>query len=171
MPLLGRPSDVRRVRGRTAVEEPSREAAAFPGFRRICDDIFNELSRIDGCLVNETSGAGSSGVVAEIEILLERLYDYPYGKSESLKRLVVAVQSQVNNADWDNRHVEFLRDVVHYLRVRYLVDETSVAACFNMMKARGLDPFRGTVSETRTVKKYRIEEVSSNDAAARQPNT
>jgi hypothetical protein len=105
-------------------------------------------------------------VVVEVEVLLEELYACKYGQGESLKRVVVAVQSQVNNARWDRKHVEFLRDVVRFLRVRYLVDEATVEACYEMMKARGLDPFRGSICEPRVVKRYRIEEVAEDDESS-----
>jgi hypothetical protein len=113
--------------------------------KRLCDDISRELVRMDCFLVDDTVSDEGAGIIAEIEILLERLYACPHGQGESLKRVIVAVQSQVNNAPWDKRHIDFLGDIVRFLRVRHLVDDAAVDACYDMIKARGLDPFRGTI--------------------------
>jgi hypothetical protein len=160
-PLRGG-SDV-SVRYQSVPRELPKDVAAYREFRKICDDIADELRRIDGFLVENSVSDEGLEVVVEIEALLEDLYDCSHGQGESLKRVVVAVQSQVNNAFWDRRHVEFLKDVVHFLRVRYLVDEATVEACYEMMKTRGLEPFRGTVLEPRVVKRFRIEEVTEHD--------
>jgi hypothetical protein len=149
----------REARGKPALKKPPKELAAYRAFRGLCDEILNELRQIDVFLVGDEVNDEGAAVVVEVEELLERLYNCPFGQGESLKRVVVAVQSQVNNVPWARRHVEFLKEIVRYLRVRYLVDEASVHACYEMMKARGLDPFRGTVCEPRVVKRYRLEEV------------
>lgn len=151
-----------RPQGKSAQRQSSQEVASYVAFRRLSDDIYKEIERIGVFFVADEVSEKGAEVVAEIEVLLEQLYACPYGQGESLKRVVVAVQSQVNNAQWNRRHVEFLRDVVRYLRARYHVDEAAVDACYVMMKERGLDPFRGTVGAPRVVKRYRIEEVKEN---------
>jgi hypothetical protein len=154
-------------KGNSSTRQPPRESTSYPVYRRLCDETFKELERIDAFIVEgEVSDEGME-VVAEVEALLEQLYACPYGQGESLKRVVVALQSQVNNARWDRRHIDFLRDVVRYLRVRYLVDEATVGACYDMMKAHGLDEFRGTIGAPWVVKRYRIEEVKDNDESNR----
>ncbi len=140
-----------------------RDVAVHQAFLQLCDDLLDELGNIDAFIVdNEVTDEGTA-VVAEVEAILEELFDCPYGQGDSLKRVVVAVQSQVNNARWDRRHVDFLRDVFRFLRVRYLVDESSVKACYDYMRARGLDSFRGTIGEPQVVKRYRIQEVVEDD--------
>lgn len=139
------------------------DVAANRAFRRLCNSLIEELGKIDVFFVGDEVSDEGAEVVTEVEALLEELYDRPYGQGESLKRVVVAVQSQVNNARWDRRHVDFLRDVFRFLRVRYLVNEATVIACYDAMKARGLDPFCGTIGEPRAVKRYRIEEVEEHD--------
>src|ERR1700722_8530604 len=82
-----------------------KEVATYPTFRRLCDAIYNELGRVSAFMVDDKVSDQGSEVVAEIESLLEKLYSCPFGEGESLKRVVVAIQSQVNNAEWDNRHI------------------------------------------------------------------
>ena len=152
-----------QAKRKSAPQKPPANIAAYGAFRRLCGGIFEELGRIDAFFVEDAVSDEGSEVVAEIEALFEDLYACPYGQGESLKRVVVAVQSQVNNARWDRMHVEFLRDVIRFLRVRYLVDEAAVDACYDIMKARGLDPLRGTICQPQVVQRYRIEEVVERD--------
>jgi hypothetical protein len=134
---------------------------SYEKLRRLCDCIIEELKNIPRFLQGDLVADEGAEVVAEVEALLEELYDCPHGESEVLKRVVVAIQSQVNNVQWERRHAEFLDDVLSYLRVRFLVDESVVAACYDMMKERGLDPFRGSITEPLVVKRYRIEEIAT----------
>jgi hypothetical protein len=154
-------SELARVprRAKSTAFKPPKEVTSYPAFRGICDDIFNELTKIGAFLNHGEVRDEGAEITVEVEALLEKLYACPYGQGESLKRVVVAVQSQLNNARWNESHVEFLKDVIRYLRVRYLVDDATVDASYDMMRARGLDPFRGTVCEPRVIKRYRIEEV------------
>ena len=144
----------------------SRRHDSYPAFRRLCDDLLEELKAIDSFFVGDTVSDEGAGIVIEVEELLERLYACPHGHGESLKKVVVALQSQVNNAQWDSRHVGFLRDAIKNLRVRYLVDDSAVDACYELMKVHHLDEFRGTISEPQVVKRYRIEEVKGNAESA-----
>jgi hypothetical protein len=139
---------------------PPAQGSHYRHFRQLCDRLVEELKKIDDFL--DDGGVTEEGleVVVEVEALLEALYDCPWGKGESLKRVVVAIQSQVNNANWKRPHVAFLKEVLPYLRVRYVIDDGTVAECYAMIKRQGLDPFRGTVSEPVVLKKYRIEEVT-----------
>ena len=155
-----------RSKAKSILNKPPKEVATYRAFRRLCDDIFAELEMINGFFINDEVSDEGAEVVAEVEALLEELYTCPHGQGESLKRVVVAVQSQVNNVRWERRHIEFLGDVVRFLRVRYLVNEATVETCYDMMKARGLDPFRGTICEPRVLKRYRIEAVVENDESS-----
>jgi hypothetical protein len=136
-----------------------KDDTAYRSFRRLCDRLAEELNNIDDFLLKDEIADEGFEVVVEVEHLLEDLYDCPWGENECLKRTVVAIQSQVNNINWTRQHVDFLKDIVNYLRVRYLIDEATVNACYTMLADRGLDLFRGTVSEPKVVKKYRIDEV------------
>ena len=98
-------------------------------------------------------------VFVEVEHLLERLYECPWGEGECLKRVVVAVQAQINNSWWTQAHVQFLDDIVGRLRVRYLINEAVVRECYELIELHGLDPFRGGVSEPEVRKRFRIQEV------------
>ena len=128
-------------------------------FRRICDDLTSEVNSLNDFLVDGKVAEEGSGTVVEIEYLLERLYDCNWGGDEILQRAVVAIQSQVNNAHWTTRHVEFFRDVLRFLRARYVLSESTIDECYEMIEKHGLDPFRGTLSEPEVVKRYRIVEV------------
>ena len=147
----------------------SSQGSLYPEFRRLCDEIINELSQIDEFFIGDEVSDEGLEVVVEIEELLERLYSCPYGKGESLKRVVVAIQTQVNNAQWARRHVEFLKEVIRFMRVRFLVDEAAVDHCYELIKAHDLDEFRGTVSEPQVVKHYRIEEVIGDAESSATP--
>ena len=149
---------------------PTKNVANYRAFRCICDDIAQELSRADTFLQGDEMREEGAEIVAEVEVLLEDLYGCPYGQGECLKRVVVALQSQVGNARWDRRLVDFLKEVFGFLRVRYLIDETTVAACFDMMETHGLNPFRGTIREPRVAKKYRIQEVMERDESTGTPH-
>ncbi len=157
------------VRGKekSAPKRYPQEFALYPAFRRLCDEIRRELGRIYAFLIDDVVSDEGAEVVVEVEELLEQLYAYPYGEGECLKRIVVAVQSQVNNTRWERHHVEFLNDVVRFLRVRYLVDEAAVKACYDFMKSHELNEFRGTICAPQVLKRYRIEEVNDDVASRR----
>ncbi|MGH7137944.1 MAG: hypothetical protein ACREHD_19520 [Pirellulales bacterium] len=129
-------------------------------FRRICDDLYEEVERLldyvaDGKVVDE-----GLATVAEIENHLERLYDCEWGEDECLKRMVVAIQAQLNNAKWTATHVELLRTFVPFLRVRWLINEATVSECLDMIEETGLDQFRGTLSGDGVVRRYVLQEVT-----------
>ncbi len=152
-----------RRSSKSAPRKSPRQVTYGADFRRLCDNILDELRCIGPYLVDGEVSDEGGAVVAEIEMLLERLYACPYGDGEYLKRAVVAVQSQVNNSRWDKRHVAFLEDVFRFLRVRYLIDDAVIDTCFALMKTHDLDPFRGTICTPRVAKRYRIEEVMESD--------
>lgn len=148
-----------------AAAEPSRDASSYSDFRRICDAILEELTWLADFLVDgQVSDEGGESTV-EIEELLERLYALRYGSGEFLKRVVVALQSQIINAIWETRHVEYLTEAMRYLRLRYVVDEETVSRCYEMMKAYELDPLRGTIGSPRVARRYRIEAVKEDDGS------
>ena len=97
--------------------------------------------------------------MAQVDSLLETMFDCPFGEGECLKSVVVAVQSQVNNVDWTRDIVKFLRNVMSFLRVRYVVNDQTVDEIYDMMKEQNLDPFRGSVSDRDIKTRYRLIEV------------
>jgi len=146
-PRRSRSSDHASVEGR------------YRRFRELCDLIVEEVRRADDYMDAEVLRDEGLEVVVEVLALLEQLYDCGWGEGENLKAVVVAVQSQVNNAIWKQPHLAFLQEFMPYLRVRYVVDETAVDECYATIERHGLDPFRGTISLDGALKKYRIEEV------------
>ena len=153
-------SEQRRKRGWGSRFLPPVEGSEeYALFRQLCDDLVSEVDAINDFLVDGEVTEEGLGAVVEIEHLLDRLYDCNWGKDEILQRAVVAVQSQVNNAQWTTRHVEFLRDVLRFLRPRYVLGEDTIDECYEIIEKHGLDPFRGTVSEPEVLKRYRIVEV------------
>lgn len=131
----------------------------YASYRRICDDLNSEVATLTDFLVDGTVTEEASGVVAEIESDLERLYDCHWGEGESLKRAVIAIQSQINNARWTAKHVDFLRSAVSFLRPRYLVNDLAVDELNQMIEQHGLDQFRGSVSDSEVATRYRIERI------------
>jgi hypothetical protein len=148
------------ARKSTVADVPT-DIASYEKFRRLCDRIIEELQNIPRFLHKDVVTDEGAEVVAEVEAILEELYDCPHGQGEALKRVIVAIQSQVNNVQWEKTHADFLMDVFTFLRVRYLINDSVVAECYDMMKERGLDPFRGSVAQPLVVKRYRIEEIST----------
>jgi hypothetical protein len=144
-----------RASARVAAER----STSYRSFRRTCDQLRLEIGRIDEFVDNGIVTDEGLEVVVEVEHLLESLYDCPWGEGESLKRVIVAIQSQVANAVWTAKHVDFLKDVIARLRVRYLINADVVNDCYELIETHGLEEFRGSVTETETRKKYRIEEV------------
>lgn len=130
----------------------------YPNFRRICDELVAAASRLDEYLQNDLIADEGLEVVVQVEHLLEVLYECKWGESESLKRIVVAIQSQVNNAKWTKQHVEFLKDIVLLVRGRYLIDPPFVNECMDLIAEHGLDEFRGIMSGE-VVHRFRLEPV------------
>ena len=97
--------------------------------------------------------------VVKVEELLERLFDCNWGQGDALKRIAVAIESQVKNAEWTERHVSFLEEFVGFMATRYMIDDSLVADCIETIKQHELNPFRGTIAETSGLKKYKIVEV------------
>ena len=140
------------------VRSPPPEASGYPVFRRICDAILTEIGQLQEFLNGDRLVGDWFGPVVEIEALLEQLYDTPWGEAESLKRIVVAIQAQINNSTLDHRHVSFLTDVFRNLRVRYLIDSAAVDEVLRAVQQHKLDLFRGTVSEPIIQKRFKIVE-------------
>ena len=128
-------------------------------FRRICNDLDAEICALRASLVGETIPDEASGAMAEIQRLLELLYDCPFGEGESLKSAVVALQSQLNNAQWTVKHVDFLDAAIQHLRVRSVVNDQTVDAINKMITEIGLDVFRGTVSDSQVLATYAIRKI------------
>ncbi len=137
------------------------DAEARREYRRICDSIKAEARLLqdhvqDGHVVDE-----AFGIIAEIQDLLETLYDFPFGEGESLKSVVVALQAQLNNVRWTKQHVDFLTAAIQYLSVRWVVNDQTADEIGDMVEAFGLDVFRGTVSDSDVLVEYRIEKVEA----------
>ena len=94
-----------------------------------------------------------------MEQLLRDLYKCPWGKDECLKRIVVALRSQIGNAVWTRSHVAFLDEALRLVRGRYVVDESAVREVMSLVTRHGLDKYRGTISEPAVRKRYKIVEV------------
>jgi len=127
-------------------------------FSEICGRVLGELDDLEGAdyLVDGKVSDEGAGVIAEIANLLEKLFDCPFGEGESLKSVVAAIQSQTNNADWSRQIVDFLRDVMVFLRARYVVNDQTVDEVYEIVKEHGLDPFRGSVSDRGIKTRYRL---------------
>ena len=138
------------------------EAAARQEYRRICDSIKAEAQLLQDHVDDGRLADDAFGIIAEIQDLLETLYDFPFGEGESLKSVVVALQSQLNNIRWTNQHVAFLTAAIQQLCVRSVVNDQTADEIDDMIEEFGLDVFRGTVSESDVLVEYRIEKVETN---------
>lgn len=130
-------------------------------FAQICSQILLELEQLRsaGCVHDGEVSEEGAGSVVEINRLLEQLFDCPFGDGESLKGVVVAIQSQTNNITWTENTVGFLQDVCEFLQARYLVNSQTVDEVYEIMKERGLDRFRGVVSDAGVERHYRLVEM------------
>ena len=137
------------------------DRASQQEFSQICQKILIELDDLEAadCYVDGIVAHEGAGVVAQVDSLLETMFDCPFGEGESLKSVVVAIQSQVNNVDWTRDIVKFLRNVMSFLRVRYVVNDQTVDEIYDMMREQNLDPFRGSVSDRDIKTRYRLVEV------------
>lgn len=80
-----------------------------------------------------------------IEGLLDRLFDLPV-RGETLKRIVVVVESQISRSDLDLSRVRFLRDLFAHLRDCDELCERDLEWCYGLMKAYFFNPFRGSIT-------------------------
>ncbi len=118
-----------------------------------------EVKRASDYLVEGTMSDMGMEVVVEVEQILDELYRNTWGTNECLKRIVVAIGSQIYNVRWTAAHVGFLKDVVRLLRISYLIDESLVAECLKLIRDHRLEVFRGSIAETEVRTRYRIVEV------------
>ena len=137
------------------------DRAARQEFSQVCQSVLTELNDLEAAdyYVNGVVTSEGAGVVAQVGSHLETMFDSPFGEGESLKSVVVAIQSQVNNVDWTRDIVEFLRKAMSFLCVRYVVNDQTVDRIYDMMKEQNLDPFRGSVSDRGIKTRYRLIEV------------
>jgi hypothetical protein len=111
-------------------------------FFRIVDQIVELVDRLI-LDANDRVLDEQQNLIAEIESLLEQLYECEWGEGESLKKIVVEVQSQVLQTQWDRRHVLLVARTSKTMRARYLIDDKLVAECHSWVEEVGLDPLRG----------------------------
>lgn len=140
-------------------QPPIEDADSRREFKRICEDIIAEAMQLRMHLVGGVLAEEATGVQAEIQHLLEKLYDCPFGEGESLKSIVVALQSQLNNTRWTAQHVAFLEAALQHLRMRWIINDQIVEEINDLIEEHELDVFRGTVSDADVVTRYRIEKI------------
>jgi hypothetical protein len=136
---------------------PIRDSESRRLFQQICSDLHSEIKEVDEFVVHGELAAEGAGVVAEVLNHLERLYDCQFGEGESLKMAVVAIQSQVNNAHWTAKHVDFLKAAISFLSARWVVTEQTADTIDDMIEEHALDVFRGTISDSDVLVGYRVE--------------
>lgn len=134
------------------------DRTSFLAFRRICNELKHEIAVAKQHLTDGVVDEFGLPSILHIEALLEELFDCDWGQGEHLQRIVVAIETQTKNAEWTSSHVAFLDEFIGFLSTRYVIDDVVVSQCVATIKSHGLDPFRGTVAEPETVKKYRIVE-------------
>ncbi|MCU0703096.1 MAG: hypothetical protein MUF18_03800 [Fimbriiglobus sp.] len=159
-PVESRGTPVQSSRKLPAVEG---DPAHHKRFRSICDELLREVRRLKPGVGQTELPDDWMTAAAEIEGLVEDLYDVTWGKKDALKRVVVKVESQINNAVWDQRHVAFLEDVFVALRNRFSIDDTTVVEVADLVKSHKLPLFRGTLSADNLRKQFKLVEVESGE--------
>ena len=145
-----------------SVYVPKRDDAdGLKRFGLICDDLIGEINSLAEHLTGGILDDEFAGPAAEINSLLKSLYNCPFGQGESLKSIVVLLQSQLNNAEWTARHVNLLRSTMCFLRVRNVLNDQTVAEIRDMIKESGLNIFRGSITDVGFVSKYRVQKVEA----------
>ncbi len=147
-----------RFPARTNNEEPHRRQ-----YKLLCEDVLEHLRDLQGYIEDGVLADDASSGIAEIQQLLEEMYDCPFGQGESLKSVVVALQSQVHNVEWTPVHVKFLRAAFEYLRRRWIITGQTAAEIDDIIEEFGLDVFRGTVSDADVLVEYHLEKVVRHD--------
>ena len=141
------------------------EFNTYTKYRDLCDKILIELSYIEKATLPNISDDiklpdETLENIIEIEDILEDIYDFEWGKKECLNRIIVAIQSQINNVDWTYQHVKFLKQSFTYLIPRYFITEDSVQEILKIIGDYKFDIFRGTISSSNNLKKrYKIIEI------------
>ena len=83
-----------------------------------------------------------------ILLMIEKIYEEAEKSGcENMQKIIVVVESQVNNTTWDERHWKLLKNVMKYLREKKNPTETDVERIVDMVEEHGLNIFRGTVTE------------------------
>lgn len=144
---------------RSGLARPVRSEAeeeAHRTYRALCDQLLLHTRRLADFVDQDYVTDEGLEVVVRIEELFEEMYDCGWGSGENLKRLVVAVQSQIGNVRWNRSHVSFLNNLIPFLRQRYLIDGSVVSECQRMVKEHGLDLFRGTVHAPEVRREYSV---------------
>ncbi len=136
--------------------DPKTMAVGYAELRRVCDAILTQVRELKS-LVDEKGvlSDGWEGPVIEIKALLMSLRGVKWGNGDSLKRWITTLWFQIANATWDARHVALLLDATQSLRVRYVVDSSTVDECVRFVKKHGLDPFRATATTPEVKTRYK----------------
>jgi soluble cytochrome b562 len=164
--------------GRAAIEPPRQggsprkppasgskraEETIYKQYRKLLDALVEELDKApdyleDGVLTDE-----GTTVTGEVDELLRRVAEIRWGEGESLKLAVTVLRIPTKNARWKSSHIRFLLEAARLLRVQYLVDQSTVNSCKQLLKAHGLDVFRGSVREPDVIRRYKIVEANANE--------
>ena len=155
-----RPEATRAGSSKESRKRPAGKAN-YQAFRRLCERLVAELERAEDYLIDGRFSEEGVGMILEVQQILDELYRVPWGNRECLKRVVVAIRSQINNIQWTTDHACFMQDVARLLRNTYQIDDSFLKECYKMISGYGLDVFRGTITETEVRKRYRIVEVES----------
>jgi hypothetical protein len=128
--------------------------------QRICQSLDEETEALGSLIIDDTlPEEESASHIAEIQALLEKLYDCPFGHGESLKTIAVILQAQLNNVVWSPNHVRLIEQAVSVLKARKDIDEYTIDEVNDMIEERGLDQFRGVISGDDYISEYRIEKI------------
>ena len=130
-----------------AAREPERKRA--PGrfdrqrMKELCVRIVGRAERVrKGLAAGELDSELESDFV-EIESLLEQLYDCQWGHIDTLKQVVVMLQSQVADRLPSEPLLAFLSDFVSFLATRHVIDDYVIEQCHASMEQYGLDLIEG----------------------------
>ena len=109
-PAASSRQEVKHTKKGPAPGKKQAEENIYRDFRRLMDAVVEELDKApdyleDGVLTDE-----GSAVTAEVDQLLSRVAECPWGERESLKLAVTVLRIPTRNARWTQDHVRFLQE-------------------------------------------------------------
>ena len=148
---------------KNAIDLGKQRDSIYSRFRDVCSSILMELEKADQFIFEGVMQDEGLEVTVEVDYLLEVLYEIAWGKNESLKKIVVLMQSQILNAIWTPAHLDFMKDAMSHIRRQYYIDDSVVGYCFELINTHALNAFRGTVLETANRKRFKIVEIDESN--------
>lgn len=162
-PAAANKQEVKRAMKAATPGKKQAEERIYKQFRQLMDALVEEIDKAPDYVENDVVTNEGSSVTVEVDELLRRVAEIPWGQGESLKLAVTVLRIPTRNARWTPQHIQFLQEAARLLRVQYLIDSSTVGMLKQLLKAYGLDIFRGSVTQPEVLRRYKIIEAGANE--------